>query len=429
MQINLYMCAFQSGKTTCCFIVGIVVLMFYGLDVTHAYADWTDIGRVNGTQVYRDNSSGLEWTVTIGQVQSSGNGTPAQALVEKYGFRLPSFNELQVMEKNGGFRLLKINTRMQQYYETSDSNTLAAAWGNGFRTPQIRRGIGKNWVIGVRQGNGGDDGGTSKETAIVHLITVADLNGTNSIGSRIGADMFYSSMYYGLGINQPNDYRFTEEELTPKIILEQIKNMPINKNDTVVFYYTGHGAYDANRGLFFTIADPRDPYNPQTKQGGKNVNSLLKNDVLAAIQKHSPRLTVIISDCCSAYLVYADECAGSAGAAHMDPTCPLFKKLFFESSGVIDFTGAQEGKVSYVTNGPYGPWMTNALCQSFDVNHNKTIGWKQLFSNVQQKTVEYSKARYSADPNAINAATNENLWRYNGVLQIPQKPRAFSLGD
>ena len=113
-------------------------------------AQWTNLGNVNGIQAYRDERSGLEWTVTIGQVQSSGWGAPARALVAKYGFRLPSFRELQVMEANGGFRLLNIRTTMQQYYETSNSNVLGAAWGNGFRTPQQRQGRGMNWVIGVR---------------------------------------------------------------------------------------------------------------------------------------------------------------------------------------------------------------------------------------------------------------------------------------
>lgn len=115
-----------------------------------AMADWTDIGNVNGVQVYRDNFTGLEWTTTIGQVQSSGWGAPAQSLVAKYGFRLPSFRELQVMESHGGFGRLGIKTAMQQYYETSDSGTLAAAWGNGFKTPQQRKAVGMNWVIGVR---------------------------------------------------------------------------------------------------------------------------------------------------------------------------------------------------------------------------------------------------------------------------------------
>jgi hypothetical protein len=52
-------------------------------------ADWTGCGTVNGVRVYRDNATGLEWTQTLGQVNSSGWGKPAQAMVSKYGLTQP----------------------------------------------------------------------------------------------------------------------------------------------------------------------------------------------------------------------------------------------------------------------------------------------------------------------------------------------------
>lgn len=124
-----------------------LLVLFSTVEVS---AQWTPTGNVSGIKIHRDERTGLEWTETIGQVQSSGWGAPARALVGRYGFRLPSFRELQIMEMHGGFRRLRINTSMQQYYETSNSNVLGAAWGNGFKTPQQRKGSGRNWVIGVR---------------------------------------------------------------------------------------------------------------------------------------------------------------------------------------------------------------------------------------------------------------------------------------
>ncbi|MCL2744461.1 MAG: hypothetical protein FWE67_11485 [Planctomycetaceae bacterium] len=114
-------------------------------------SQWTQTDTVNGIRIFRDERTGLEWTQTIGQVQSSGMGVPARTLAAKYGFRLPSFRELQVMEANGGFRYLNINNRAYQYYETSNSNILGNAFRTGFRTPQQRQGTGMNWVIGVRE--------------------------------------------------------------------------------------------------------------------------------------------------------------------------------------------------------------------------------------------------------------------------------------
>ena len=119
-------------------------------EVQYPKTGWSSLGKVGGVQVYRDNVTGREWTVTLGQVASSGWGTPAQAKVSALGFRLPSFSELRVMEAHGGFSYLNINNGFGQYYETSNSNILGGAYRNGFATPQQRKGTGKNWVIGVR---------------------------------------------------------------------------------------------------------------------------------------------------------------------------------------------------------------------------------------------------------------------------------------
>jgi TPR repeat protein len=111
---------------------------------------WTDMGRINGVQVYRDNRAKKEWTVTLGQVRSADWGSSARGRVAALGFRLPSFSELQQMESHGGKRYLNISNG---YYETSDSNVLGNPALTGFRTPQQRKGAGQNYYIGVRQSN------------------------------------------------------------------------------------------------------------------------------------------------------------------------------------------------------------------------------------------------------------------------------------
>ncbi|MDR0335721.1 MAG: hypothetical protein LBI18_01380, partial [Planctomycetaceae bacterium] len=109
---------------------------------------WTDMGTINGAQVYRDNSAKKEWTVVLGQVRSAENGSSARSKVAALGFRLPSFRELQQMESNGGRRYLNVGNG---YYETNDPSILGNPATNGFRTPQKRTGLGRNYYIGVRQ--------------------------------------------------------------------------------------------------------------------------------------------------------------------------------------------------------------------------------------------------------------------------------------
>ncbi|MDR1485091.1 MAG: hypothetical protein LBT09_09750 [Planctomycetaceae bacterium] len=117
---------------------------------SYCQADWTNLGQINGVQVYRDDLTGLEWTTTLGRVPSSDRGSSARGLVARYGFRLPSFFELQQMQRHGGFSRLNIRSSLGNYYETDNSRYLANAAVNGFQTPQERKGSGRNWVIGVR---------------------------------------------------------------------------------------------------------------------------------------------------------------------------------------------------------------------------------------------------------------------------------------
>ncbi|MDR1923219.1 MAG: hypothetical protein LBQ66_02500 [Planctomycetaceae bacterium] len=126
----------------------VVFCLFFGLNMS-VQADWSYVGNVNGVRIYLDNLTGLEWTETLGKVPSSEYGRSARAEVSALGFRLPSFYELQQMERHGGFSKLKI--RSTSYYETNNPDYLANASGNGFRTPLARAGVGSNLVIGVRE--------------------------------------------------------------------------------------------------------------------------------------------------------------------------------------------------------------------------------------------------------------------------------------
>lgn len=128
-----------------------VMTAFLSVEATAARADWVDGGSVNGVQTYHDTATNLTWTVTLGQVPSADWGNQARQRVQAMGFRLPTFEQLQVMyNHHGGGAVLGIRNGLCDYYETADPNILGNAHGNGFRTRLPRKGIGYNWYIGVR---------------------------------------------------------------------------------------------------------------------------------------------------------------------------------------------------------------------------------------------------------------------------------------
>lgn len=120
--------------------------------VENAEAGWKYVGKTrDGVPMYYDDATGLTWTRSLGRVKSSQNGVSAQQHLRQIGFRLPSFQELQAMYNfNNGGQILGIHNGLFDYYETNNSNILGNAYGNGFQTPQQRKGVGYNWYIGVR---------------------------------------------------------------------------------------------------------------------------------------------------------------------------------------------------------------------------------------------------------------------------------------
>lgn len=136
------------------FMPGVLACVVGAIVVSSAYAEWK-VKKMNGTQVFVEPVTGLEWTRTLGSTPSNLRGKEALQRVQQLGpkWRLPTFEELQTMynEHNGG-QVLNIhdNDPLRDYYETDDPDILGNAFGNGFQNPQQRVGIGRNWYLGVR---------------------------------------------------------------------------------------------------------------------------------------------------------------------------------------------------------------------------------------------------------------------------------------
>ncbi|MDR0871556.1 MAG: hypothetical protein LBN39_12275, partial [Planctomycetaceae bacterium] len=91
------------------------------------------------------------------------------------------------MERHGGFSRLRINNGSYQYYETSNSSVLGAAYGNGFRTPQQRKGAGRNWVIGVRNTVAENNNATVTTSSTVSTPVSTPISATPVTGSTVVA--------------------------------------------------------------------------------------------------------------------------------------------------------------------------------------------------------------------------------------------------
>jgi hypothetical protein len=190
-----------------------------------------------------------------------------------------------------------------------------------------------------------------------------------SVRSRLGSDGKMTIDLLGM----------SDTPVTPQSVLSYYRNLRINPNDALFFYYNGHGATDPNRGHFLAMS------------GG----DLLRADVLKAMQALSPRLTVVASDACSSLSRYENGQQDYTvmvpfyeQRTNRQPPRNVFRDLFFAESGVVDFTAAQAPQYAWAPSD--GGLFTQSLAKLFDgytsdvdVDGDGAIVWNEFLRNVR----------------------------------------------
>ncbi len=130
-----------------------------------------------------------------------------------------------------------------------------------------------------------------------------------------------------------DNFDMTENVLSdPARITQRIEQISVGPNDTLFFYFSGHGGQD-DRGHYLALA------------GGR----LYRDQIRAVVQQKGARLSVILTDCCNQR---ADGQDFGAPAMDMEPPAsvtPLFRSLFFEPQGIVDINGSSPGEAAFFT--------------------------------------------------------------------------------
>ena len=133
-------------------------------------------------------------------------------------------------------------------------------------------------------------------------------------------------------------------DVTKRAVLDAIDNCRVRRDDTLVFYWSGHGGYDQQRGHFLKM--PNDEW-------------LYRSEVINRIRRKEPRLGVVLTDCCA----NRARIEGPRAAFQRPPpteVAPLLDELFFRSRGLVDINACAEGEIaSYYENG--GGFFTSAI--------------------------------------------------------------------
>jgi len=209
------------------------------------------------------------------------------------------------------------------------------------------------------------------------------------------------------------------DDVSPRAIVDAIRAFPLGPNDTLLFYYSGHGATFEGRGHVLT-----------TSQG-----NLLRSDLRAVVAQRRARLSVLLTDCCSS-LVRARPQPPTAGAPAPRPqVSPMLRCLLLQHQGIVDVTSSSFGESSWSRQGTGGLFtgaLTAALgswdVDQFDTNKDGFASWTEVFEYVRDETkasyLAFKQDMLKLDPSNVNPRTLAGL-----QSQRDQVPQAFALGD
>lgn len=131
-----------------------------------------------------------------------------------------------------------------------------------------------------------------------------------------------------------------------------INNLPVRKNDAVIFYYAGHGK------------------NPQT--GTQWPSMILKdqnlefNFVISKLKKKNPRFFLAIVDACNDFPNYRGNPITGKRNTWLDSslfTRQNYQNLFVKTKGYVVASGAKPGQLSW-SDSKYGGLFTNQFLNS-----------------------------------------------------------------
>ncbi len=164
------------------------------------------------------------------------------------------------------------------------------------------------------------------------------------------------------------------ESITADQVLAHYKQLKVEPDDGLLFYYSGHGSIRPGKGHTLEL------------QRGKN--PLPRADVVTAMTTKKPLLAVLLTDCCSDRLGLTDMIS-KEGVPHAAtiPTAPttLAHKLFFQTQGLVDITAATNDVA--MADDFRGGYFTNAICRMASQNKDKALGWKEFHTAVAKETV------------------------------------------
>jgi S1-C subfamily serine protease len=206
--------------------------------------------------------------------------------------------------------------------------------------------------------------------ARLYLVIVADTLARN-IGDTVKADLDTVDGVFRANVPAQRLHVTTlaGRQVNPGNILNEVGRQRarglVARRDTLVIYYSGHGAYSM-----------RADDHLLTTSGG---TLYLNRDLVGAARQVRPRVTVILSDACS--VLVRGWPAAPAYPSPPEKISPIFASLFFDlRPGIVPISASMKGQSAGCDRN--GGYFTQGLCGFLMGNTNRRSDWASVLREV-----------------------------------------------
>lgn len=257
------------------------------------------------------------------------------------------------------------------------------------------------------------------EAARVQLVIVGDTL-DKDIGTDVQSDiniLASQMMQMGGGYLMP-PIIVKDKDCNRQKIRSSLNNLKLQRDDTVFFYYSGHGAYDRARGQHLQI--------PRLGLEKDIPRNEIRDQIKGWVDGKKIRLGIVITDMCNlrqVINVYVPKSQAPAMAAPAQPQQKpqLWKALFLDSSGFVDVNSASKDEVAanfpkkYDQNGEdvskRGSIFLSAFSNQLHRNIYNRLSWDTLLTEHISPLVKSRFSHYY--PEGIPVSQN-------GTIQLTQ---------